>query len=109
MIEQDLGKEASRRVAHDDRGLLQLAYDSFVVLDDPRDGQSLDRGWVFVERFDLDLKAWVGRGEYTVTTALVALDPLLPASGGVTQRPWISTMVSGAAGSAVFSAVTGSS
>jgi hypothetical protein len=38
-----------------------------------------------VERFDLDLKAWVGRGEHTITTACVALDLLLPASGSDPQ------------------------
>jgi hypothetical protein len=42
-------------------------------------------GWILVERFDLDLKARVGNGEHTVTTALVALDPLLPASRGDPQ------------------------
>ena len=87
-------KQASCRVAHDDRGSLQLADDTLEVLDDRRDGHSLNRGWILVERFNLDVKAWVGRGEHAVTTALVALDPLLPASGGVTHRPWISTMVS---------------
>jgi hypothetical protein len=55
------------------------------VFDDLRDSQSLDRGWVLVERLNLYLKAWVGRGEHAVTTALVALDPLLPASGGDPQ------------------------
>src|SRR5215213_5146178 len=55
------------------------------MLDDRRDSQSLNRGGILVERFDLDLKAWVGRGEHAVTTALVALDPLLPASGGDPQ------------------------
>jgi len=74
------------------------------VLDDRRDGQSFDRGGVLVERLDLDLKAWVGGGEHAVAAILVVLDPLLPAAG-VTHRPWISTMVSGAAGSGVFSVV----
>src|SRR5215203_650001 len=45
-------------------------------------GQSLDRGGVLAQRLDLDLKAWVGRGEDAVTLAFVTLDPLLPASGG---------------------------
>src|SRR5215204_748097 len=45
-------------------------------------GQSLDRGGVLAQRLDLDLKAWVGRGEHAVTLAFVTLDPLLPASGG---------------------------
>jgi hypothetical protein len=44
MIEQDLGKEAASRVAHDDRGVLQLAYDVLKVFDNPRDSQSLNRG-----------------------------------------------------------------
>ena len=108
MIEQDLGKEASSRVAHDDRRAIELAYDVLKVFDDRRDSQSLNRGGILVERFDLDLKAWVGRGEHAVTTALVALDPLLPASG-VTHSPWISTMVCGVAGVGVFSAVISSS
>jgi hypothetical protein len=85
VIEQDLGKEASCRVAHDDRRFVKLAYDALEVLDDRRDSQSLNRGGILVERFDLDLKAWVGGGEHTVTTALVALDPPLPASGGDPQ------------------------
>jgi hypothetical protein len=55
------------------------------VLYDRRDGHSLNRGGILVERFDLDFKAWVGRGEHPVTTALVVLDPLLPASGGDPQ------------------------
>ncbi|HKH36957.1 MAG TPA: hypothetical protein VKA82_07285 [Rubrobacter sp.] len=76
--------------------------------DDPRDSQSLNGGGIRIERFDLHLKAWVGRGEHAVTLVLVALDPLLPASG-VTHRPWISTMVSGAAGVGVISAVIESS
>src|SRR5215204_7094871 len=45
-------------------------------------GQSLDRGGVLAQRLDLDLKAWVGRGEHAVTLAFVTLDPLLPASWG---------------------------
>jgi hypothetical protein len=51
------------------------------VLDDRRDGQSLNRGGIVVERFDLDFKAWVGRRENAVTTALVALDPTSPSFG----------------------------
>jgi hypothetical protein len=81
VIEQDLGKEASCRVAHDDRSSIELAYDVFEVLDDCRDGQSLNRGGILVERFDLDFKAWVGRRENAVTTALVALDPTSPSFG----------------------------
>ena len=69
-------------VAHDDGWLIQLAYDALQVLDDPGDGQSLDRGGVLVERLHLDLKAWVGGGENAVALALVALDPVLPAAGG---------------------------
>ena len=82
MVEQDLGERTAEGVAHDDGWLIQLAYDALQVLDDPRDGQSLDRGGVLVERLHLYLKAWVGGGEHAVALALVVLDPLLPAAGG---------------------------
>src|SRR5215203_4771307 len=45
-------------------------------------GQSLDRGGVLAQRLDLDLQAWVGRGEHAVALAFVTLDPLLPAAWG---------------------------
>jgi hypothetical protein len=72
-------------VAHEDGRLIQLAYDAFVVLNNPRDGQRFDRGWVLVERLDLNLEARVCGGEHAVTLALVVLDPLLPASWGHPQ------------------------
>jgi hypothetical protein len=78
------------------------------VLDDLTDCHCLNRGWILVERFDLNLRAWVGRGEHTVTTALIALDPLLPASGGDPQTV-DQTMVSGSAEVGLFSAVIESS
>src|SRR5829696_8056059 len=81
VVEQDLDDQTTHGVSHEDGWLLQLAYDAFVVLDDPRDGQSFDRGGVLVERLDLYLKARVGRGEHTVAAALVVLDPVLPATG----------------------------
>jgi hypothetical protein len=46
------------------------------------DGERLYGGGVLAERLDLDLEAWVGGGEHAVAAALVALDPLLPTSGG---------------------------
>ncbi|MFF2318327.1 hypothetical protein ACFVTE_18925 [Arthrobacter sp. NPDC058097] len=43
MIEQDLGKEVSRRMAHDDRRLVQPAHDPLEVLGDSRDSESINR------------------------------------------------------------------
>jgi hypothetical protein len=80
-------------VTHDNGRATQRVYDALVVLDDGGDGERLDRGWVLVERLDLEPR--ISRGKYTVAFTLVALDPLLPASG-VIQKPWIRTMVSGA-------------
>jgi hypothetical protein len=68
-------------VSHEDGWLLQLAYDSFIVFDNPRDSQSLDRGGILVERLYLDLKTRVGGGEHAVAAVLVVLDPVLPAAG----------------------------
>jgi hypothetical protein len=70
-------------VTHDNGRATQRVYDALVVLDDGGDG----------ERLDLDLEPRISRGKYTVAFTLVALDPLLPASG-VIQKPWIRTMVS---------------
>src|SRR5918995_2426540 len=52
------------------------------MLDDRRDGQSLYRGGVFVQRLNLDLKAWVCGSHHAVSLVLVVLDPVLPAAGG---------------------------
>src|SRR3712207_1316938 len=82
VVEQDLHEQATEGVAHDDRRALQLAYDTLVVLHDCGDRQRLDRGGVLVERLYLYLKAWVGGGEHAIAAALVALDPVLPASWG---------------------------
>src|SRR5215212_8351139 len=81
VVKQDLGEQATEGVAHDDRRALQLAYDTLVVLHDCRDRQRLDRGGVLVQRLYLYLKAGVGGGEHAIAAALVALDPVLPATG----------------------------
>ena len=78
------------------------------MFDDSGDGERLDRGRVLSQCLDLYLKTWVGRGEHAVAASLVVMDPLLPASG-VIHRPWSKTMVTGAAGSGVLSAVMRSS
>src|SRR5829696_1236645 len=82
VVEQDLGEQATEGVAHDDRWALQLAYDTLVVLHDCRDRQRLDRGGVLVQGLYLYLQAGVGRSEHAIALALVALDPVLPASWG---------------------------
>src|SRR5215208_3953128 len=82
VVEQYLCKQSARRVAHDDRRLVELIDDAPYVLDDGGDGKLLDRGGVLAQPFDLALEARVGRGQHAVTAALVTLDPLLPASGG---------------------------
>src|SRR3712207_1572130 len=82
VVEQDLREQATEGVAHDDRRALQLAYDTLVVLDDCGDRQRLDRGGVLVQRLYLYLQAGVGRSEHAIAAALVALDPVLPASWG---------------------------
>jgi hypothetical protein len=48
VVGQDLDYQTAHRVVHEDGRLLQLGYEVFVVLDDPRDGQSLHRGGVLV-------------------------------------------------------------
>ena len=68
------------------------------MLDDCGDRQRRDRRGVLAQRLDLDLEAWVGGGEHAVAAALVAIQ--CSQLRGVTQRPWIRTMVSG-----VFSTV----
>src|SRR5215212_1913517 len=85
VVEQDLHDQTAHGVSNEDGWLLQLAYDSFVVFDDPRDSQSLDRGGVLVERLDLYLEARVCGGEHAVSLVLVVLDPLLPATWGHPQ------------------------
>src|SRR5829696_9466938 len=82
VVEQDLGEQTAEGVAHDDRWALQLAYDTLVVLHDCRDRQRLDRGGVLVQGLYLYLQAGVGRSEHAIAAALVALDPVLPASWG---------------------------
>src|SRR5829696_8869712 len=82
VVEQDLGEQTAEGVAHDDRRALQLAYDTLVVLHDCGDRQRLDRGGVLVQRLYLYLQAGVGRSEHAIAAALVALDPVLPASWG---------------------------
>src|SRR5215218_8719890 len=82
VVKQDLGEQAAEGVAHDDRRALQLAYDTLVVLHDCGDRQRLDRGGILVERLYLYLQAGVGRSEHAIAAALVALDPVLPASWG---------------------------
>src|SRR3712207_5888105 len=82
VVEQDLHEQATEGVAHDNRRALQLAYDTLVVLHDCGDRQRLDRGGVLVQRLYLYLKAGVGRSEHPIAAALVALDPVLPASWG---------------------------
>ena len=104
VVEQDLDDQTTHGVSHEDGWLIQLSYDGLIVFYDLRYNQSLDRGWVLVERFDLCLKAWVCGSQHAVSLVLEVLDPLLPLRG-VTQRPWINTMVSGAAGSGMFSVV----
>src|SRR5215212_3521839 len=81
VVEQDLHDQTSHGVSNEDGWLLQLAYDSFVVLDDPRDSQSLDRRGVFVEGLYLYLQARICGGEHAVSVVLVVLDPVLPATG----------------------------
>ena len=49
--------------------------------DDLGDSQSLNRRRIVVQRLDFDLEAGVGRRENLVSGCLIALDPLLPASG----------------------------
>src|ERR687890_925193 len=61
--------------------MIELSDDAFIVLDDPRDSQSLNRGGILVERLDLYLEAWVGGGQHAVSLVLVVLDPVLPATG----------------------------
>src|SRR5215218_6077439 len=82
VVEQNLDDQAPHRVAHENRRLVELSDDAFVVLDYGGDRKRLDRRGVLVERLDLYLKAWVGRSEHAIAAALVALDPVLPASGG---------------------------
>jgi hypothetical protein len=102
VVEQDIDEQPTHRVAHNDRGSLQLGYDALVVLDDGGHCQRLDRGGVLVQRLDLYLEARVGWGDEAVASAPIALDPVLPAAGGHPEA-WISTMVSGVlAGSGVF-------
>src|SRR5215211_9407287 len=82
VVEQNLDDQAPHRVAHENRRLVELSDDAFVVLDYGGDRKRLDRRGVLVERLDLYLEAWVGRSEHAIAAALVALDPVLPASGG---------------------------
>src|SRR5215213_71331 len=82
VVEQNLDDQAPHRVAHENRRLVELSDDAFVVLDYGGDRKRLDRRGVLVERLDLYLEAWVGRSEHAIAAALVALDPVLPASWG---------------------------
>src|SRR5215204_5472557 len=82
VVEQDLHEQATEGVAHDDRRALELSYDTLVVLHDCGDRQRLDRGGVLVQRLYLCLQAGVDRSEHVIAAALVALDPVLPASWG---------------------------
>src|SRR6266545_386248 len=50
------------------------------MLEDPGNRELLDRGGIRVQRLDLHLESRVGRGEDAVAAALVASDPVLPAS-----------------------------
>src|SRR5215207_8184600 len=61
-------------------------------------GQVLDRGRVGVHGLDLDLETRVGRGEHAVALLLV-VGLQFSQLRGVTQKPWIRTMVSGFIGS----------
>src|SRR5215213_6475012 len=82
VVEQNLDDQAPHRVAHENRRLVELSDDAFVVLDYGGDRKRLDRRGVLVERLDLYLEAGVGRSERAIAAALVALDPVLPASWG---------------------------
>src|ERR671916_1024894 len=57
VVEQDLGERPTEGVAHDDRGAIELAYDSFEMLDDGGGGQGPDRGGVIPEGLDFYLPA----------------------------------------------------
>jgi hypothetical protein len=83
-VKQDLRNQAARRVAHDDRGPVELADDALVVLDDGADGQRLDRGGVLAQR--LDLQTGIRRGENAVAAPLVVRDPLLSQLRGESPR-----------------------
>ena len=61
--------------------------------------QLLDRRRVGVERLDLDLEAGVGGREHAVAAAPRSARSSAPSCAGVTQKPWIRTMVSAAVGS----------
>src|SRR5215218_8099942 len=82
VVEQNLDDQAPHRVAHENRRLVELSDDAFVVLDYGGDRKRLDRGGILVERLYLYLQAGVGRSEHAIAAALVALDPVLPASWG---------------------------
>src|ERR671914_2990270 len=82
VVEQDLGEQTAEGVAHDDRRAVEFSDDTLVVLHDCGDRQRLDRGGVLVQRLYLCLQAGIGRSEHAIAAALVALDPVLPASWG---------------------------
>ena len=79
VVEEDLGEHAARRVADDDRGLLQPVDDAAYVLDNGGESQRLYRGRVLAQGLDPALEARAGWGQHPVALGLVALHPLLPA------------------------------
>src|SRR3712207_6748249 len=81
-VEQDLGEHAARRVADDDRGLLEPFDDAPYVLDDGGEGQRLYGGGVLAQGLDADLETRVSGCQHPVALGLVALDPPLPAERG---------------------------
>jgi hypothetical protein len=81
VVEKDLDDQSAEGVAHDDRGLVELADDTFVALDDSGDRQRLDRAGIGVECLDLDLEARIRGSDDGVPLLGVALDPVLPAAG----------------------------
>src|SRR2546423_745493 len=79
-VDEHLHDEPTERMAHDDWRRLELANNALVVIDDRFDLETLERRWVFSDRFDFALEPGPRRREHVVPCLLVAVDPLFPAA-----------------------------
>jgi hypothetical protein len=84
-VEQDLGHEAAERVAHDDRGPLELADDALVVVGDLLHAEPFERLRVTPDLLLGPVEARPRGGEDGVARVAEARVPVLPAQRGHPQ------------------------